>query len=236
MPKKPCAVTLAKDDFIILLGDKFGDVYSLPMFPSNEPIQLLKKKETKEFKPSASALTVHTKKNRQALEQQLRFKSKTPEKSDPIFEKTLLLGHVSMLTDLAFVSITSGSEPDASHDYILTSDRDEHIRLSRGLPQSHIIEGYCLAHTSFVTKLCVPQWDPKTLVSGGGDSFILVWDWLEHRVRQKVELGDETESNGVNGESPDDQLVVSGIWTVPFGDRADLHENGQGVVLVALEG
>lgn len=236
MPKKPCAVTLAGNDSIILLGDKFGDVYSLPMFPSNESIQPSKKKEVKEFKPSASALTVHTKKNRQALEQQLRFKPKAPEKSDPTFEKTLLLGHVSMLTDLKFVSIPSETEPKTLRDYILTSDRDEHIRLSRGPPQTHIIEGYCLAHTSFITKLCVPQWDPKILISGGGDSFILVWDWLEHRVRQKVELGNVAESNGSEHESSNDQLAVSGIWAVPYGGRTDLHDKGQGIVLVALEG
>lgn len=232
MPKKPCAVRLAENDSVILIGDKFGDVFSLPLFPTSEPVQPPKKKaEPKQFQPAATALTVHTKRNLLALDQQLRYgKPKAQEKPEPTFRKTLLLGHVSMLTDVALVSLPQGS---ASHDYILTSDRDEHIRISRGPPQTHIIEGYCLGHTSFITKLSVPQWDLKTLISAGGDSFILVWDWLERRVRQRVALGYVSESEEQEGVS---QTTVSGIWTVPFGDRADLHGKGQGVVLVALEG
>lgn len=53
------------------------------------------------------------------------------------FEHKLLLGHVSMLTDIALVVLNG-------RNYIITADRDEHIRISRGIPQSHIIEGFCL--------------------------------------------------------------------------------------------
>ncbi|KAG9924666.1 hypothetical protein KCU98_g21591, partial [Aureobasidium melanogenum] len=34
MPKRPCAVLVTPDNKTILCGDKFGDVYSLPLFPS----------------------------------------------------------------------------------------------------------------------------------------------------------------------------------------------------------
>ncbi|KAL1954988.1 hypothetical protein VTO42DRAFT_395 [Malbranchea cinnamomea] len=233
MPKRPCAITLAGNDSTILVGDKFGDVYALPLLSTDKPAQPAKKKSDnpKTFQPSASTLTVHTQRNRRALEQQLRqIGTKITEKSVPTFEKTLLLGHVSMLTDVAFVSLPS--ETGTSRDYILTSDRDEHIRLSRGPPQSYVIEGYCQGHTSFVSKLCVPRWDPKTLISGGGDNFILVWDWLDRRIRQKVDLNrEDNQSDSVARE-----VTVAGIWAVPLDGHPELHDKGHGVVLVALEG
>jgi tRNA (guanine-N(7)-)-methyltransferase subunit TRM82 len=49
---------------------------------------------------------------------------------------TLILGHTSVLT-------TSVLTPDES--YIITADRDEHIRVS-WFPQGHTIESFCLGH------------------------------------------------------------------------------------------
>ncbi|KAF9203817.1 tRNA (guanine-N(7)-)-methyltransferase non-catalytic subunit trm82, partial [Haplosporangium sp. Z 27] len=48
-----------------------------------------------------------------------------------------ILGHVSMATDLALTK---------DNKYIITSDRDEHIRVSQ-YPKGHNIETYCLGHT-----------------------------------------------------------------------------------------
>lgn len=199
MPKRPCAITLTPDDTTILCADKFGDVYSLPLVgqpykpeavngfdangtsgPSNQ------RQKQKPFAPSATSLTVHTKRNRDALRQQQQIKSPKAEKKALNFDHELLLGHVSLLTDVACVTLTSPSHKP--RNYILTSDRDEHIRISRGIPQAHIIEGYCLGHTEFVTKLCVPPVYPHLLISGGGDGYLKLWNWPVGKILKQLDL------------------------------------------------
>lgn len=199
MPKRPCAINLTPDDSTILCADKFGDVYSLPLVgqpcepeavngfdtnstsgPSNH------RQKQKPFAPSATSLTVHTKRNRDALRQQQKIKSPKAEKKALKFDHELLLGHVSLLTDVACVTLTSPSHKP--RNYILTSDRDEHIRISRGIPQAHIIEGYCLGHAQFVTKLCVPPVYPHLLISGGGDGYLKLWDWPAGKILKQLDL------------------------------------------------
>ena len=143
------------------------------------------KAPSKEFVPSASSLTVHTKGNREALRQQQKINNPKAEKRSLNFDHQLLLGHVSLLTDVTCVSISSSNR---IRNYILSSDRDEHIRVSRGIPQAHIIEGYCLGHTEFISKLCIPPAYPHLLISGGGDESLLLWDWHSGKLRQRLEL------------------------------------------------
>ncbi len=57
--------------------------------------------------------------------------------------------------------------------YILSSDRDEKIRVSC-YPQVYSIQSYCLGHTSFVTSILIPQNKPNILISGGK----LHWIWF----------------------------------------------------------
>ncbi|WEW58272.1 tRNA (guanine-N(7)-)-methyltransferase non-catalytic subunit trm82 [Emydomyces testavorans] len=241
MPKRPCAVTVTPDNTTILCGDKFGDVYSLPLLPEHEATLRLSKstEPLKSFQPSATKLTVHTQRNLKALEQQLRKPHAVQEKSEFPFEHRLLLGHVSMLTDMALVHLPA-IPPARSRSYIITSDRDEHIRVSRGPSQAHIIHGYCLGHTSFVSKLCIPPWDSKVLISGGGDDCIFCWDWLEGRILQRVPL---EHGNGVlesrdaqTRQSEAGEKSVSGIWAISFADRPDVSALAKGGILVALEG
>lgn len=199
MPKRPCAIILTPDDSTILCADKFGDVYSLPLMGQaykSESVYGIDANDTsgtsnykqkqKPFAPSATSLTVHTKRNRDALRQQQKTKNLKVEKASLNFDHKLLLGHVSLLTDVKCITLAS---PLQKHrNYILTSDRDEHIRLSRGIPQSHIIEGYCLGHTEFITKLCVPSAYPHLLISGGGDDYLILWDWPARRILQQLDL------------------------------------------------
>lgn len=62
----------------------------------------------------------------------------------------LVLGHASLLTDFAL---------SIDEKYIITADRDEHIRVS-WYPQGYNIEMYCLGHEKYVvqqesTMVCV---------------------------------------------------------------------------------
>ncbi|KAJ5788687.1 hypothetical protein N7457_003677 [Penicillium paradoxum] len=225
MPKKLCALTLTPDEDNILCGDKFGDVYTFPVIPSGTYVKV--QPQAKAYEPSATNLTVHTRRNLESLEQQMRQAalSKTNQEERVVlnFEHQLIIGHVSLMTDLVSVARPADSTV-GKRNYILTADRDEHIRVSRGIPQAHVIEQFCFGHTSFVGSLCIPSWEPKVLVSGGGDNYLLVWDWLKNEILQKVSL---PESEG--------EPTVCGIWDVsiePTTDNAELVK----AILVALEG
>jgi tRNA (guanine-N(7)-)-methyltransferase subunit TRM82 len=54
---------------------------------------------------------------------------------------TLILGHTSLLT-----ACLLAKDEEKGSSYIITSDRDEHIRVS-WYPQGHVIESYCLGST-----------------------------------------------------------------------------------------
>lgn len=227
MPKRPSALTLNPDGQTLLCGDKFGDAYSLPLIPGD----YVKPAEVQHYKPlgpAATSLTVHTKRNLVSLEQQRQQlsaekKAAAGEKEALNFEHQLIIGHVSVLLDLISASV-SGESPDSrARSYILTADRDEHIRVSRGLPQAHVIEQYCLGHTSFVSKLCIPSWAPKVLVSGGGDGYLIVWNWTEGQITQKISLDEAVQT-------PD--VIVRGIWEVSLQQPAGPVD----AILVGLEG
>ncbi|KAJ5911828.1 tRNA (guanine-N(7)-)-methyltransferase non-catalytic subunit trm82 [Penicillium subrubescens] len=230
MAKKPCALDLTPDDQTILCADKFGDVYSLPLIPGE---YVKPKTQAKKPKPVATTLTVHSKRNLRSLEQQ-HLHAERAEKAEKVqeeseekgvlnFEHQLILGHVSMLTDVIAVSLPGapGSRP---RNYILTADRDEHIRVSRGIPQAHVIEQQCFGHTSLISKLCIPSWAPNVLISGGGDGHLLVWNWSEGQVHQSVPLGDSFQD-----------AIISGIWDVSF-DQSAGTPGSINIVLIGLEG
>ncbi len=56
-------------------------------------------------------------------------------------EGSLLLGHLSMLLDVAVSNCGK---------FVITCDRDEKIRVS-SYPNAYNINNYCLGHTDFVT-------------------------------------------------------------------------------------
>lgn len=242
MPKRPCALEILPDNDTIICGDKFGDVYSLPLLPTDESekeavelkaaqaAQDAKNAELRAqgiFQPSATNLTVHTKRNLRSLESQQKQKLFTPRKEVLAFEHKLLLGHVSMLTDATFaIREVEGK----SRGYIFTADRDEHIRVSRAAPQSHIVEGFCLGHTEFVSKIClVPGTD--LLVSGGGDDWIGVWDWPNFKLKTSINIKQHLSKYlTATPEDKDPQVAVSGIWAVPVQNQPGNH-----AVVIACE-
>ncbi|KAJ5179202.1 tRNA (guanine-N(7)-)-methyltransferase non-catalytic subunit trm82 [Penicillium capsulatum] len=218
MPKRPSALALSPDGQSILSGDKFGDAYSMPLIPG-EYVKA-PRAQPKASNPAATSLTVHTKRNLSSLEQQLRQaqqNTKSAEEKDSLnFEHQLILGHVSMLMDLVSASLPAET---GSRSYVLTADRDEHIRVSRGIPQSHVIEQQCLGHTSVISKLCIPSWASEILISGDGDGNLFVWNWSKGQAYQQISLGETLRT---------DEATVRGIWAVALGQVK--------LVLVSLEG
>ncbi|TLD13340.1 uncharacterized protein PgNI_03062 [Pyricularia grisea] len=209
MPKRPCAVAITADNQTIISGDKFGDVFALPLIESDTPIAVTtlvsrSEKRKASFKPEADETTVHSMRNLRALANQklhLEQHKKNPaeaedaDASGPAFDHALLLGHVSMLTALALSSRPSPSDPSIIRPYIITGDRDEHIRVSRGIPQSHVIENFCLGHENFVSDLCIPTVQPeRLLISGGGDADLFLWDWPSGKVLDRQNLLQHVQS------------------------------------------
>ena len=229
MPKRPSSIILTGDDSTILSADKFGDVYSLPLIPGDISARTQRNpRQVKLSAPVATNLTVHTKRNLASLQQQKQYlkQNASQEKSGPDFEHQVILGHVSLLTDLAFVSLQSESSGN-KRSYLLTADKDEHIRVSRAPPQAHVIENYCLGHTSFVSSLCIPQWAPEFLVSGGGDGYLIVWKWLEGRIMERVSILDQTSDNK--------EVAVRGVWAASLSESVD-SSKASNVILIAIEG
>ncbi|KAF1813991.1 hypothetical protein P152DRAFT_414546 [Eremomyces bilateralis CBS 781.70] len=237
MFKRPSTVELSDDDSTIFVGDKFGDAYSLPLLPAADfiPKAQVSRTET-QSKPAASLTTVHTAANRKILEAQMKAIDAAKPKEGLPFEAKLLLGHVSLMTDLKFVTLENESGGGKRRSYLVTADRDEHIRVSRGPSQAHIIENFCLGHTEFVSKLCFIG-KGRYLVSGGGDDELFVWDWLQSKLLRKVDLrgpveacrGAGEDSSSANASVPDRvPICVTGLWRYVV--------SGSECVLIACEG
>lgn len=207
MPKRPCAIALTGDESTIILADKFGDVYSIPLqytappeaaisSPSAAKVVSKPEDDDKPFISAANNLTIHTQRNRQALEHQLRQRAKNPEPTGIKFEHKQLIGHVSMLTDVA-------SFKRAGKAYIATADRDEHIRISRGIPQTHVIEQFCLGHKDFVTRICFPESLPEVMVSGDGGGELKIWRWEDGVNTFSINVADYLEDEASNESKTD---------------------------------
>lgn len=84
------------------------------------------------------------------------------EDATPVF----CLGHTtSVITHVAF--------PPERADVVVTSDRNEKIRVSKW-PQATVIECFCLGHTSFVSRVAFVG--AERLVSCGGDGTVRLWE------------------------------------------------------------
>ena len=128
------------------------------------------------------------------------------------FELTLLLGHVSMLTSLLLGEVAS-----RGRRYIITADRDEHIRVSRYIPQAHIIENFCLGHKEFVYSMVIPQRRPEMLVSGGGDRGLFVWDWVNSELLSQVDVVKVAQEI----EPETTKVAVSGLYSLVYPSKGD---------------
>jgi len=80
-------------------------------------------------------------------------------------EPKYLCGHMSLVTTLTLA---------AGDSFVVTADRDEHIRVSN-FPDAFDIHRILLGHKVFVTALAAPPTLPDLLVSGDGKGQLRVW-------------------------------------------------------------
>ncbi|CCM04168.1 uncharacterized protein FIBRA_06330 [Fibroporia radiculosa] len=115
----------------------------------------------------------------------------------------LVLGHVSLLTCFLLSS---------DEKYIITADRDEHIRIS-WYPQGYVIESYCLGHARYVSAIHIPSFAQSILVSGGGDPMLKLWNWMTGGLLSEIPIMEAVESfikvrapSRRRGQGDDDEL------------------------------
>ncbi|KAJ9475954.1 tRNA (guanine-N(7)-)-methyltransferase non-catalytic subunit TRM82 [Pseudozyma hubeiensis] len=95
----------------------------------------------------------------------------------------ILLGHVSMVTSLAFIP---ASKPTAPPAFIITGDRDEHIRISRwgSKRTAYVIDRYLQGSEAFVGALAVVSdqeaGGKRRLISSEGGRALRVWALPQH--------------------------------------------------------
>lgn len=97
----------------------------------------------------------------------------TMVRPEPV-EPSMPLGHYSVVTDMLMIKKT-GSDSR----YVVTSDKDEKIRVSRW-PHSYDAICYCMGHTQYITSLCLvqnPSMNLDLLISSGGDGQLFGWDY-----------------------------------------------------------
>ncbi|KAJ3234730.1 WD repeat-containing protein 4 [Chytriomyces hyalinus] len=92
----------------------------------------------------------------------------------------LLLGHCSFVTAMIL---------DLDLGHVITSDRDEKIRIS-SFPDTFQIEGFCLGHTGFISAICKVPNRPREIVSGGGDGLLLFWNVSTVSETQRIVLAE----------------------------------------------
>ena len=192
------------NDTTIIAGDKHGDVFALPLLTASSATDT----------PS-SPRTLHLSKDTAEREALAAIKRQRTEIDYNLpFEHKFILGHVSML--LSILPVTIGKK-----SWILTGDRDEHIRATR-YPQTFVIDRFCLGHESFVSQMLVPTWDQEQLISGGGDTYLLTWNWKDGIINQKTDLRDHVnkalagrERKTESKASREFEIGASGLWELP---------------------
>jgi len=98
--------------------------------------------------------------------------------------RRLLLGHTaSILTGLnvAPSSLKQNNNKQKEH-FILTSDRDEKIRITN-FPQTYNIHGYLLGHTSFISTMDAISSSESSssrplCITGSGDGTVRLWNYV----------------------------------------------------------
>lgn len=121
-----------------------------------------------------------------------QYSLKSTSTEDPV----VVLGHLSMLLDV---------QMSPCNKFILTSDRDEKIRISC-YPNAYNIHNFCLGHSDFVSGICVLS--GQEIVSCSGDGTVKLWRFLEGTLLDSLDCVQDLKEGQVQ-KADDDKSAVA---------------------------
>ncbi|XP_045478079.1 tRNA (guanine-N(7)-)-methyltransferase non-catalytic subunit wuho [Harmonia axyridis] len=124
---------------------------------------------------------------------------------DEILTPVLLLGHLSIVLDVALTDCGK---------YIITSDRDEKIRVSK-FPNSYNIQSFCLGHEEFVLSVIIVQ---NKLISASGDGTVRFWDYLDGKQLSVINTNDYINEELVKNFKEEMGLQDAEVFALPITD------------------
>jgi tRNA (guanine-N(7)-)-methyltransferase subunit TRM82 len=141
--------------------------------------------------------------------------------------RRLLLGHTASMLTSVYVVETEDSATKMRQRRILTSDRDEKIRVS-SFPETHCIEGFLLGHEAFVSALAV---SPQTgrCVSLGGDDTLRLWDFT---TCQELAVTSTSETTASEGDDDNTNEAEQGTTPKPVPSKVAMNTNGDMIVTI----
>lgn len=98
---------------------------------------------------------------------------------------TKILGHLSLLLNI--LQTNDGK-------FIITSDRDEKIRVSC-YPNAYNIQTFCLGHKEFVMHIELLPDLPEYLTSASGDGLIKVWNYTNGKLHYTIDTYNDIKNN-----------------------------------------
>ncbi|CAH2105561.1 unnamed protein product [Euphydryas editha] len=98
---------------------------------------------------------------------------------------TKILGHLSLLLNI--LQTNDGK-------YIITSDRDEKIRVSC-YPNAYNIQTFCLGHKEFVMHIELLPDIIEYLTSASGDGHIKVWNYISGKLHYTIDTYTDIKNN-----------------------------------------
>ncbi|KAK0557168.1 Pre-mRNA-splicing factor SYF2 [Tilletia horrida] len=182
VPKRANTIFWEQNSSYIVLGDRFGDVRCFPAqdpaFPSVETVLSRLAANVSNPKDAPKGIKQTTSGAADSDDED------GADPSDPWSSPRV--GHTSMLTAAMLLESSSStpSEHGGAARYIVTADRDEHIRVSRWGPKraGWVVENYLMGSNAFVAALAhVPQsvvdkhFSGRTL-DGSGHGLLLASD------------------------------------------------------------
>ncbi|XP_029980930.1 tRNA (guanine-N(7)-)-methyltransferase non-catalytic subunit wdr4 [Sphaeramia orbicularis] len=119
---------------------------------------------------------------------------------NPDQDGELKMGHLSMV-----LAVTLSLDDR----FIITSDRDEKIRVSC-LRSPYNIQSFCLGHKQFISALLVPPGHSQRLVSGSGDGTLRLWEFESGRHLQSVDLRDLMDPEKTDNDNEKEKRLTVG--------------------------